>query len=311
MAKSNNTCNHQNEFKFDLMIASPDGMGVQKIGEHTNYNLDGKVPASKWVRGTLPKTYKTFGTTDGITVLDSSDTDLRGTTCDGSLGYLTIKGNGVSENAQGVNLTSLPYKNGNGFNLLPENIDRAMALFAARRLVVDNVWNDKDSYMAPDTTNKNYTEFNSDAYIIAIVDHQSYQTSIKGTHNGVDYEFFNQFYPFSKAETYELLGLEKKTNFKDDSRWCLENGKFANLSQEASRVLDAFRDCIRKSASARPAYCKEHPELQASRWDAGYRQLKGLFAEAAPEAFAELKAATKALKEKMLPLVYELGFLRK
>lgn len=311
MAKSNNTCNHQNEFKFDLMIASPDGMGVQKIGEHTNYNLDGKVPASTWVRGTLPKTYKTFATTDGISIMDSSDSRCRGTTCNGSLGYMACNSNIVEKNAQMVALFSLPFSCAHGFNLLPENIDRAMALYAARRLVVDNVWNDKDSYMVPDTANEKYAEFNSDAYIIAIVDHQSYQTSIKGTHNGVDYEFLNQFYPFSKAETYELLGIEKKTNFKDDSRWCLENGKFADLSPEASRVLDAFRECIRKSASARPAYCKEHPELQATRWDAGYRQLKGLFAEAAPDAFTELKAATKALKEKMLPLVYELGFLRK
>ena len=298
-----------NEYPCDIMVVSPDGLGVQKIGTHTYYNLDGKELASKWVRGSLPHTYKTVGTTDGITVV--CDAGLRGTTCDGSLGYMLVHTNNVLMNAQEVALFSLPYRGANGFNLLPENIDRAMALYAARRLVVDNVWNHQDSYMAPDETNEKYAEFNRDAYIFALVDAKSNQTSIKGTHNGVDYEFLNQFYPFSKAETYELLGIEKKTNFKDDSRWCLENGKFANLSQEATRVLDALRDCIRKSASARPAYCKEHPELQATRWDAGYRQLKGLFAEASPEAFAELKAATKALKEKMLPLFYELGFLRK
>lgn len=311
MTTPNPKCNYQTEFKFDLMIASPDGMGVQKIGEHTNYNLDGKELASKWVRGPLPKTKKTFATTDGISIMDKTDSRCRGAICDGSLGYMASNGNQVDSNAQYVALFSLPMSRANGFNLLPENIDRAMALYAARRLVVDNVWNDKDSYMVPDTANEKYAEFNNDAYIIAIVDHQSYQTSIKGTHNGVDYEFFNQFYPFSKAETYELLGLEKKTNFKDDSRWCLANGKFANLSPEASRVLDAFRECIRKSASIRPEYAKAHPELQVQRWDCGWRQLKGLFAEACPDEFATLKADFKALKDKMLPLVYELGFLKK
>ena len=312
MAKSNNTCNHQNEFKFDLMIASPDGMGVQKIGEHINYNLDGKVTASNWVRELTPsvKLKTSIATTDGIKLRLPGEGTIHSKTCDGAIAFINMHGNTVDKNAQYVGIYSLPCTD-QGFNLLPENIDRAMSLFAARKIIVSTPFTTRDSYMAPDETNENYAEFNRDAYIFAIVDSASNQTSIKGTHNGVDYEFFNQFYPFSKAETYELLGLEKKTNFKDDSRWCLENGTFADLSPEASRVLDAFRDCIRKSASARPAYCKEHPELQASRWDAGYRQLKGLFAEAAPDAFAELKAATKALKEKMLPLVYELGFLYK
>lgn len=302
---------NQFEFPCDIMERSGDGMSAVKIGEHAYYNLDGKVPASEWVRGLLPKTKKTFGTTDGINVMDSTETDLCGATCEGSLGYLTIKGNGVSENAQGVNLTSLPYKNGHGFNLLPENINRAMALFAARRVIVDNVWNHQDSYMTPETGHKNYTVFNHDAYIFALIDAKSNQASIKGTHNGVDYCFVNQFYPFTKAETYEMLAIERKQNFKDEVRWCKANGKFDSPSPEATRVLEAFKNCIRKSAQARPAYCKAHPELQANHWDAGYKQLKGLFAEACPDEFAELKAAVKALKDKMLPLVYEVGFLRK
>lgn len=298
-------------FPCDIMERSNDGFGVIKSGEHTYYNLDGSIKASDWVRGSLPKTFKYVGTTDGLNVLDANDTDLCGTWCDNSLGYLTIKGNGVSENAQGVNITSLPYKNGHGFNLLPENIDRAVALFAARRLVVDNVWNHQDSYMAPDTNSKSYSTFNADAYILSLVEGKSNQTSIKGTHNGVDYDFKNEFYPFTKAETYEMLSLEKKQNFKDEIRFCRANNKFVGHSTEAKRVLDAFARCITETATARPTYHKEHPELQVNRWDAGYRQLKGLFEDASTEAFKELKSATKALKEKILPQVYELGFLKK
>lgn len=307
--KNNNTTTPL--FPCDIMERSNDGFGVIKSGEHTYYNLDGSIKASDWVRGSLPKTFKYVGTTDGLNVLDANDTDLCGNWCDNSLGYLTIKGNGVSENAQGVNITSLPYKNGHGFNLLPENIDRAVALFVARRLVVDNVWNHQDSYMAPDTTSQSYSTFNADAYILSIVEAKSNQTSIKGTHNGVEYDFKNQFYPFTKAETFEMLSLEKKQNFKDEIRFCRANNKFVGHSTESKRVLDAFARCITETATARPTYHKEHPELQVNRWDAGYRQLKGLFEDASPEAFKELKSATKALKEKMLPQVYELGFLKK
>lgn len=298
-------------FPCDIMERSNDGFGVIKSGEHTYYNLDGSIKASAWVRGTLPKTAKTFATTNGISIMDNSDSRCRGTICDGSLGYFVCNSNSVEKNAQLVALFSLPFSGANGFNLLPENIDRAISLFAARRLVVNNVWNHQDSYMVPDTNSKSYSTFNADAYILSIVETHSNQTSIKGTHNGVEYDFKNQLYPFTKEETYEMLSLEKKQNFKDEIRFCRAHNKFVGHSTEAKRVLGAFARCITETATARPTYHKDHPELQVNRWDAGYRQLKGLFKVASPDAFNELKAATKALKNKMLPQVYELGFLKK
>lgn len=307
--KNNNTTTPL--FPCDIMERSNDGFGVIKSGEHTYYNLDGSIKASDWVRGPLPKTAKTFATTDGISIMDSSDSRCRGTICDGSLGYFACNSNIVEKNAQMIALFSLPFSCANGFNLLPENIDRAVALFAARKMVDSTPFTTRDSYMAPDTTSQQYPTFVADAYILSLVYNGANQTSIKGTHNGVDYDFKNQFYPFTKAETYEMLSLEKKQNFKDDIRFCRATNKFVGHSTEAKRVLDAFARCITETATARPTYHKGNPELQVNRWDAGYRQLKVLFEEAAPEAFKELKAATKALKEKMLPQVYELGFLKK
>ena len=308
--KNNNTTTPL--FPCDIMERSNDGFGVIKSGEHTYYNLDGMTLASEWVRNNLyPKTVKSICTTDGITLRTKEEGNCNGSQCANSLGYMVNDSNSVARNAQYVTLMSIPASIGHGFNLLPENIDRAVALFAARRLVVDNVWNHQDSYMAPDTTSQSYSTFNADAYILSLVEAKSNQTSIKGTHNGVDYDFKNEFYPFTKAETYEMLSLEKKQNFKDEIRFCRANNKFVGHSTEAKRVLDAFARCITETATARPTYHKEHPELQVNRWDAGYRQLKGLFEDAAPEAFKELKSATKALKEKMLPQVYELGFLKK
>lgn len=301
----------EHNFQCDIMERTDDGMDVAKVGEHTYYNLDGKTLASEWVRGPLPKTKKTFATTDGISIMDKTDNRCRGAICDGSLGYFACNSNSVEKNAQMIALFSIPFSCAHGFNILPANIDRVVALFAARKMVVSTPFTTRDSYMAPDTTNAIYQEYVKDAYVLANVFNGSNQASIKGGHNGIKYEFKNQFYPFSKADTYDLLGLEKKANFKDEKRFCLENDKYTNLSPEAQRVMDAFKNCIKESATARSQYHKDHDTLQVNRWDAGYRQLKGLFEEACPEAFAELKAATKALKDKMLPMVYELGFLNK
>ena len=302
--------NHNHVFPCDILENDQDGMELSNVGKHEYCNLDGKELASSWVRGELPKTKKTFATVDGIKIIDGSDSRCRGMWCEGSLGYLYCNGNSVKSNSQETGLFSMAFKAANGFNLLPENIDRAVSLFAARRLVEDNVWNHQDVYAVPNTNHQKYAEWNSDAYVLSMFESKSYQTSICGDCNGKHYDFVNQFHPFTKSETYDLCGIEKKTNFQDESRWCKANGKFVNLSHEAAEVMEAYRTCIRNSAPARREFHKQHPELQLNRWDAGYRQLKVLFAEACPDDFKVLKEKVKNLKSKMLPLVYELGFLR-
>jgi hypothetical protein len=291
------------------MVRTDDGMGVVVVGHHDYYNLDGKVKMSEWMRGKLPKTYITVGTTDGIKIV--KDAGLRGSICDGSLGYLLVHLNSVVLNAQEVALFSAPYRTAHGFNLLPENFDRAVSGFAARRLVVDNVWNHQDCYMAPNTEHPKYADWQKDCYIFSMFEAKSNQTSIKGEVDGEAYDFVNNFYPFSKKETYSFLGLDWKQNSKEETRFIRSSGKLDNLTPEGQKVLDDFKSCLSASAKARPEYTKAHPELQVQRWDCGWRQLKGLFAEACPVEFAQLKASFKALKDKMLPLVYELGFLYK
>lgn len=300
-----------NEYPCDLMVRTDDGLGVVVVGQHTYYNLDGKMKLSEWVRGVLPKCFKSVNTTDGIKVVASTASNNHGTIADGSLGYLNLHGNCIEKNAQYVILASLPCTDGHGLNLLPENFDRAVSGFSARRLVVDNVWNHQDCYMAPDTEHPKYAEWQKDCYILSMFESKSNQTSIKGEVDGEAYDFVNNFYPFTKKETYEILGLDWKQNSKEETRFIRSSGKLDSLTPEGQKVLDDFKACLSASAKARPEYAKAHPELQVARWDCGWRQLKGLFAEACPDEFATLKADFKALKDKMLPLVYELGFLKK
>lgn len=309
MAKKHNTKTTkkiQTEFPVDLM-ENIDGQELVCTGTHLYYNLDGKVKLSEWVRGNLPKCVKSVNTTDGIKVVPSTATNNHGTIADGSLGYLNLHGNCIEKNAQYVILASLPCTDGHGLNLLPENFDRAVSGFAARRLVVDNVWNHQDCYMAPNTGHAKYADWQKDCYIFSMFEAKSNQTSIKGEVGGEAYDFKNNFYPFSKKDTYSFLGLQWKKNSKDETRFIAD--KLDELTPEGQKVLDDFRDCLKASASARPEYHKAHPELQVNRWDCGWRQLKGLFEEACPDQFNQLKADFKALKDKMLPLVYELGFL--
>lgn len=305
------TAKNTYNFPTDLMERTDDGMGVAVVGQHTYYNLDGKEKMSDWVRGELPKCAKSVCTTDGIKVIGKTNKAARGTIAPGALGYLCFNSNVVEKNAQYVILTSLPISVANGFNLLPENFDRAMSGFAARKLVENKWYNTRDCYMVPNTEHPKYAEWQKDCYPFSMFHSASNQTSIKGEVDGEAYDFVNNFYPFTKKETYAILGLDWKQNSKEETRFIRSSGKLDSLTPEGQKVLDDFKACLSASAKARPEYAKAHPELQVQRWDCGWRQLKGLFAEASPTEFAQLKVSFKALKDKMLPLVYELGFLYK
>ena len=299
----------QTEFPTDLLENS-DGQEIIFLKPYVNYNLDGKERLGDWLRGELPKCAKSICTTDGIKVIGKNNKSARGTIAPGSLGYLCVAGNVVEKNAQWVILTSLPISNGNGFNILPENFERAVSGFTARKLVENQWYNTRDCYMVPNVSAPEYAEWQKDCYIFSMFHPASNQTSIKGEVDGEAYEFANQFFPFTKKETYGLLGYEWKQNSKDDSRYIRSSGKLDSLTEEGQKALDDFKACLTASAKARPDYHKAHPELQVNRWDAGWRQLKGLFEEACPTEFGRLKEDFKALKDKMLPMVYSLGFLR-
>jgi len=300
---------YQTEFPTDL-LENVDGQEIVKVGEHLYHNLDDKEKMSKWVHGVLPKCKPSVNTTDGIGCRTKKSGNANGTICDGSLGYFVNDSNGINRNAQYVILASLPCTVGHGFNILPENFDRVVSAFAARRLVVDNVWNHQDCYMKPNTEAPEYAEWQKNCYIFSMFESKSNQTSITGKVDGETYDFVNNFYPFTKKETYELLGYDWKQNSKDDARYIRSSGKLDSLTEEGQKVLDDFKTCLTASAKARPEYHKANDNLQVNRWDCGFRQLKDFFEEACHTEFNQLKEDFKALKAKMLPMVYSLGFLR-
>ena len=242
-------------------------------------------------------------------MIESNHKSNRGRSLLNALGYSYSAGNNVAKNAQSVALFSTSFSNANGYSITEENFNRVCALFTARRTIAGNWINDKDMYAEPDTNNELYQAFVKDSYVYAMFNNQSYQTSVKGEINGESYDFKNQFYPFSKRETYEMLGLNIPMNFKDETRFI--KSKLTNLSTEAQAVLVCFKECIVSTANVRKAYGEAHPELQVARWDCGWRQLKDLFKEHCNEQFTKLREAYKVLENKLRPQVYELGFLKK
>lgn len=232
------------------------------------------------------------------------------------LGWFYTNSDKVADN-QSVALFSAPFlvgitKNRSyGIPIFQDNIDNILSAFSAKRCFNSDWTNFYDVYLTPNITHSLYNNWLKNSYILACCDSKSYATSVSGTVDGIAYDYKNNFFPFSKAETYKLLGQELMKNEVDEKRWCLANGKFDSPSPEGKAVLDAFAACIKASAPFRREFGQSHPELQLDHWDCGYRQLRELFKTACPEELKTFKAALKALKAKLAPMIYELGFLRK
>lgn len=98
-----------------------------------------------------------------------------------------------------------------------------------------------------------------------------------------------------------------------DERYVYNVMQDLEISDEAKAVLEKARDIVRKSFKYRADVHNDHPEYHLNAWDAGWYQIKKLCAELPmfKEDIDEFKSLFKVLKEKMRPMVYELGFLRK
>lgn len=90
-----------------------------------------------------------------------------------------------------------------------------------------------------------------------------------------------------------------------------EEGYYEKLSPDAKEVLDMATHLYNISKETRKQMHEEHPEYHLDCWDAGYAQLKLVWQKYHPEEFKAFRAAYKRLEDRMRPLVYELGFLKK
>jgi len=70
-------------------------------------------------------------------------------------------------------------------------------------------------------------------------------------------------------------------------------------------------ELLKKSIQMRKLLSENHSEYHLDSWDAGYAQLKLVWKEYFKEEFTIFRNKYKSFEDRMIPLVYELGFLRK
>ncbi|WP_027001475.1 hypothetical protein [Hugenholtzia roseola] len=211
---------------------------------------------------------------------------------------------------------SAPYVSAGAFSVTPQNFEQAMVIHAVRRLPKATWLNDRDQFMQPD---KNLpTDFILDCAVWNLFSTTNLTASLRNiSYKNEIYQIENHFFPFLKAEIsqWKISDSDVRDSLLAHSeerfmaQW-LEKNK-TQFSEEALAVLAAGK--------ALWQFYFEHlnelntPKFKIQTWDAGYWQVRNALADQniGEKETLFLKQKHNLLKAKLLPQVYELGFLAK
>lgn len=306
----------KNNFNYNL-IDNIDGE-IEMIGEKDVYNTDGLTTASDWAKSTSKnEKVEQVYLTSAIKVKESDS--FKAYTLKKSIGGFVNSGNNVDKNTQSCYLTcgSISTATGAITHIMDDNFDKCIALFSARRLVSCNWVNWADEYLAPNEKHPAYKEFVNDSLIYSLFESKSNQSSLRQIeYKGKLWDIKNEFFWMSRKEMMSLANENgndvcyQDANVSTD-RYVYNLLQNTTLSEEAQLVLDKACELVRKTFKYRMMFDEDNENYQINNWDASYYQMKPLWKEYAKDDFEEFKSLYKKLGDKMRPMVYELGFLRK
>lgn len=290
-----------------------------KKNTKTIFSINNEEPLIDWVKGKVKKLKTHFGLQLTSPIKYRSNKILLGKIADNALGYCYMKCNNAGKNITDVSLLSSCFAAGAGFSIVKDNFQDVISAFSARLLIQPKFDNHHDEYIKPNVDHEKYNQWLNDCHIFSIFTNQSNQSSLRNVDfMGKTWNVKNEFFFMSHDEMMDLAdnyGFDELYNDakSSDERYVYNVLQDLEISDEAKAVLEKARDIVRKSFKYRADVHNDHPEYHLNAWDAGWYQIKKLCTELPmfKEDIDEFKTLFKVLKEKMRPMVYELGFLRK
>lgn len=293
--------------------------GFIEIGVKDLYNMDNEKKASDWVKKDLKgkKTLDRPQMTSALKVKNSSGDFI----VENSLGCFMNKMNSVMVNDTWVSLLSSSSSKGNGgVSILPENFLKVTSVFAARKTITQNWINDKDEYFEPNMEHSQYENFMIDSVVFSLFNSSSEQSSLRQVeYKDQQWDIKNEFFWMSVEKMKELADQNGYDELYNDARTSSdryvhkllfgEERIYDKLSPDAKAVLDKATELVERSMELRQVMANDENHLNS--WDAGYAQLKLVWKEYFQEDFKQFRQLYKTMEDRMRPLVYELGFLKK
>jgi hypothetical protein len=303
-------------YNFDLLKTRD--FEIQKFGEKILYNTDQGNECSQWLRNSNSGKKTILGIQLKSALKPGQSNVNR--IVENSLGYLLVKSNNVQSNATNVAIFSVATSNRGGISLDSDNILKGLSVFSARKIVSGDWMNDKDEYLIPNQEETNYNQFLFDSIVYSLFNNSSEQSSLRQIeYKDQQWDIKNEFFWMSVEKMKELADQNGYDELYNDARTSSdryvhkllfgEERIYDKLSPDAKAVLDKATELVERSMELRQVMANDENHLNS--WDAGYAQLKLVWKEYFQEEFKEFRQHYKALEDRMRPLVYELGFLKK
>ena len=238
-------------------------------------------------------------------------TDVRDRAADGYL-FTAVSQSDKMEAQNRWCLMSTVYTSAGGFSVTPENFERALVLHTVKKIPKSLWTNNGDSFYAPICDLPQ--EFVTDCVIWSIFADSNNAVALKNVeYKDSLYQIENQLFPFSLKElrTWDIsdssISLQIATANEDRYTATWINNQ--TLSIESQKVMNAARKLYSKIFSNFSEI--DWATAKIDTWDFGLMQIKSALngTSFAREEFAELKKQQFELRRKLLPKIYEYGFL--
>ena len=240
----------------------------------------------------------------------------------GAIGYLMNSANNVVEGTLngGVWIINSTAYHKSGMNIMPENFERTIVNFSARRSITPNWINSQDNFRSPNTSSLIYDEYVTDSLVFSLFDVASNQASYRNpawSNTGIKGRFINQWFWLSRdyvlnvTKNYQQLVPIYQDLLNDDNRLIAKKLATAKLSREAQKVLKFANLVWKDTLFKRPLLWDKYPKLYLQAWDAGWYQIKKVNRIYPSNYYSEFQKAFSILKSKLAKNVYLLGMLDK
>lgn len=275
----------------------------KEVGEKTFYRKIDQLPLSEWIVRPRSNTQDALPLKNAITPTTSTK-DVRGNKwANGAIGSMIVFGNDLQHAAQGTALLSSGYGNAGAFFVTAENLWKAAVVFAVRRLVKPTWLNDRDQFLQP--TQPLTESFKSDCLIWMLFNGSNLSAGAKNLEwDGRKWNLLNNFIPFTEEE----VGASNRFDSNFMSAYIAK----LKLSSEAKLVLEEGRK-IWKLYHSNKFDKRIRDEFKLNCSSVGWYQIrKSLEAndEVITVDFDSFKEAYSSLGQKLLPQVFENGFLK-
>lgn len=274
--------NFHNMEQIKLDILESKDFLITKTGEKNFYNIDQEISLDKWMN-------KEFGDT--------------------IFSFLVSDANNLEKSVRSVYFQNESINNNNKrYKVGPTNFMKGVTLFSVRKLPTVSWLNEKDEFLAPTEDVQN---FSYDSVVVSLFNNSSYQKSTDLLNNEFFWMSVEKMKELADQNGYDELYNDARTSSDRYVHKLLfgEERIYDRLSPDAKAVLDKATQLVERSMELRQVMANDENHLNS--WDAGYAQLKLVWKEYFQEEFKEFRQLYKALEDRMRPLVYELGFLKK